>query len=505
MFAHCHWRPLGGAGSICTTDRNMLSESMQTTSEPLASAPASPLAPLVPLLLTLIGYAVILRPLDLFHDGDAYWHVAAGQWMLDHRAVPLADPFSYSVQGKEWIAHEWLSELLMALVWRIDGWNAVVILYAAALGLTLGLLGHHLQRWLNPIGALLLGILAAVCIGPAIAARPHILVLPVLELWTAGLLIARAQHRAPSPWLLLLMPLWANLHGSFIFGVALACPLALEAVMAAGPAWRPVLLRWAGFIIATAALTLLNPHGLRGVLFPFQLSQMTQLKMISEWRPPDFSGLPPIEPMLLLLLYVGFSRGVRLPLLRLLIALGLIHLALGHARHQILVGIVGTLLLAEPFAAALNATAAPAKPGAARHRWALLGLPLLALMTAIRLWQPVDITEAAAAPSAALAAVPPELRQSRMFNEYAFGGYLIYQGLPAFIDGRTDLYGDDFVASYFRAVRPDRAEFLKLAEQYHFSWTILQVSDPAIDMLDALPGWHRLYADQIAVIHTRAP
>jgi hypothetical protein len=43
---------------------------------------------------------------DLLLDGDTYWHIAAGRWILDKGAVPATDPFSHSMPGAAWTAHE---------------------------------------------------------------------------------------------------------------------------------------------------------------------------------------------------------------------------------------------------------------------------------------------------------------------------------------------------------------------------------------------------------------
>ena len=460
---------------------------------------------LVPLLAFLAGFAIILDPQTWFHDGDTYWHITAGGWMLDHRQVPLNDVFSYSFANHPWVAHEWLSEIIMALAWRLAGWNGIILLFAATLGLTLGLLAHHLGRWMNPPGTILLTLLAAACIGPVLMARPHILALPVLELWTAGLLDARARGRTPQPWLLALMPLWANLHGSFIFGIALTAPLALEATIAAGPGWRKAAARWSLFILAAIVFATVTPHGISGLVFPLQLMRLKVLANISEWQSPDFQKLQPIELTLMVLLYFGLSRGVRLPIIRLLVALGLLHLALQHARHQMLVGIVGTLILAEPLARELGATAARAsRRAAALLPWAILGLPLVLVMIFARFQHPLVRGEDRSTPAAALAAVPAAIRTTPVLNQYIFGGYLIFEGVPPFVDGRTDMYGDDFLSAYDAALKPNRAAFTKLADKYHFGWTILDATSPANDMLDALPGWRRIYADKIAVVHVRA-
>src|SRR5215470_12385781 len=71
-------------------------------------------------MLTIIAFAQ-----KLAKDGDVFWHIAAGQWMLDHGAVPHTDPFSYTFAGAAWNPQEWLSEILMALIYRGGGWSGL--------------------------------------------------------------------------------------------------------------------------------------------------------------------------------------------------------------------------------------------------------------------------------------------------------------------------------------------------------------------------------------------
>ena len=309
----------------------------------------------LPVLAALIGYAVFLFAPQVLNDGDTWWQLAAGQWMLHHRAIPYTDHFSYTLAGAPWVAQEWFSEILTALAYRGGGWDGVLMLYGAAAALTFGMLALHLRRWADGLCLVLLLALGAACTSGSLLVRPHLLALPVLELWTAGLLIARSRGTAPSPWLLLLMVLWANLHGSFMLGLLLPFPLALEAAVEAGRDRVAVLRGWGGFIAGGFLAALATPHFWHGLLFPFHLLAMRDLADITEWAPTNFATLQPIEVALAVLLYATLSRGVRLPVLRLLLVIGLLHLALAHARHEMVAGIVGALLLAEPLGRAFGA------------------------------------------------------------------------------------------------------------------------------------------------------
>lgn len=452
----------------------------------------------------LVGYGIFLFiPAAVLADGDTFSHVATGEWMLRHGAVPTADPFSFTFAGQPWVAHEWLSELLMGLAFRVGGWNGVLVLCGGAYALALANLGRHLSRWLPPVPALAAFILAALCTRTSMLARPHILALPVLELWATGLVIAR--ERRAVPWRSLpLMLLWANLHGGFMFGLALACPFAAEAVWEAGPPLRRrVAGQWALFLVAATGLACATPQGWHGLLFPIQLLRMKEIGNVGEWMQPNFQLLQPVEAALAAMLYVCLTRGVRVPVARVAVLLGLLHLALGHDRHQLLAGVVGSLVIAGPIAAATGRAERPVAPLDRRIAFALAAVILA--FTAGRAASPVALRNNPTAPIAAIDQVPPGLAAQPVLSDYAFGGYLIFKGIRPFIDARADMYGDAFLSAYRDLLQPGSGTLLRTLDERHIQWVILAPGSPPLATLQATPGWRRIFADDVAVVLARDP
>jgi hypothetical protein len=101
-------------------------------------------------------------------------------------------------------------------------------------------------------------------------------------------------------------------------------------------------------------------------------------------------------------------------------------------------------------------------------------------------------------PAAALAAVEARGIGGPVLNAQNFGGYFIFRNYPPFIDGRVDMYGDKFMLRYAAL-----SELTALLEQYRIAWTIFEPDDPRTVIMDRLPGWTRLHADDIAVVHVR--
>ena len=139
-------------------------------------------------------------------------------------------------------------------------------------------------------------------------------------------------------------------------------------------------------------------------------------------------------------------------------------------------------------------------PGAAAVVLTLALAAALALPTALR---PIVRADDAVTPSAALAAAMRLGLSGPVFNSEKFGDYLIFRGVPSFIDGRVEMYGNDFVAKDYQAERGDAAALEELLARYHIAWTLLLPEAGAVGVMDRLPGWERVYADERAVIHRR--
>jgi hypothetical protein len=455
---------------------------------------------LAPGLAALAIAALTMLDARILNDGDTYWHLTTGAWILDHGSAPTVDSFSFTRPGAPWVAHEWLAEVIMALAYRLAGWSGVVVLFAMAAAGAAWLLVRRLASSLGGVTLALTAILAIACWTDSLLARPHLLAIPLLLVWTIELLKARDEARAPRLPFTLLIALWANLHGSFVLAFAVAGAFGLEALIEAGRDWPKVVRAWAPFAALSLAATLATPYGVHGLLHPFQIMGMTSLPDIVEWRAPDFSRPSTFEFALLAAVFVCLSRGVRVPVVRVLLLLGLLHMTLQHGRHQMVLATMAPLLLATPLAAALGHTAQSARPS----RWMTVAVAILLAGLAIaRIAIPITRANAATSPVSALAAVPSDLRTQPVFNDYGFGGYLIFKGVRPFVDGRTDMYGDAFNQAYFAAGRADQAKFERYLDRYGVRWTLLRPGNRLVSLLDADPAWERLYADRVAVVHRR--
>lgn len=455
----------------------------------------------------------------LLADGDTYWHIATGRWIIEHATVPTHDPFSHTMRGAPWTAHEWLSEVILALAYQSFSWAGVIALTAAAFAGTIAILTRFLLKDFEPVHALIFAAFAVIMTVPHLLARPHVLAMPLLVIWTAYLVRASEHGRAPSFWLLPIMTLWANLHGGFTLGLALALFFAVEGVLSARRKNKTfeTVKSWALFVGLSLISTLLTPHGIKGILFTVQiLSGSYALDHIGEWQSPNFHGVQPLEIWLLTGLAVALHQGLRFSVMRLILLLWLLHLALKHGRNIELIGLLTPLFLAAPLVGQWRKRQATGRQlatmdhffqalaqRASKSATVLVVSGLVAatvLATQLGELQPDErIT-----PTDAIQAARKANLTGPVLNEYNFGGYLIYSGISPFIDGRADMYGDDFLREYMEAVSLKSPDGLpRLLQKYHIEWTLLLPESPAVALLDHLPEWRRLYADKVAVVHVR--
>lgn len=451
-----------------------------------------------PLLLVLIVFAGLCFAPALFNDGDTSWHLATGRWILAHREIPHSDPFSFTFRGQPWTAHEWLVDVAMAAAFALRGWAALAVLFALSIAAALALAARQLSRSLAPRHVVAAVALLAWVLSPFMLARPHVITWPLLILWTTMLLRAREEGRAPHlAWALLIL-IWANLHASFIFALLVAGLFGLEALVQEKGRRREAVLRWGAFGAACLVAALLTPHGVHAFLYPLQVSGMKALPLIGEWRATNVRDDLPFVLFGIAILAAMVVRWREVGVVRLGLLALLAGLAFAHSRHQPLFAIVALLVVARSLAGRPHSGSARLPANASAF---LLGAAVLA--GAARLAIPMHRGNSPTYPASALSSLPAELRAAPVFNDYSFGGPLILNGIAPYIDGRADMYGDDFTLDHHRIMEGDLAAFDRTRRRWKLQWTILRPEAPLTKLLDRDSQWRRLYADRYAVVHVR--
>lgn len=418
---------------------------------------ASALAIVAP-FLALIGLSFLFGQTD----PDYWWHVRTGQLILETGQLPRTDPFSFTSAGGGWVTHEWLTEVIFALVADRFGYVGNVALCALlGAGAALAVWATARARGLGDRAATLIMLWSFAIMLPLTNVRPQMITMLFLAL-TALVLVRYLGGATRLIWVLPpLLLLWVNLHGGYVIGLVLLGLTVVGEVAArlfGRPAaeLKPLILA----SIAATLATLINPHGVEALLYPFTYAGTSNAsqQFIAEWQSPDFhqGAYLPLAASLLLGLLVGYARGPW-RITDLLWTATLTLMALQSIRHAPLYAIVVLPLLGARLAAV-----SPGWPAAlARWRPALAAtLPLvgwiaLTIGGGALLFGGGSALQTAHEPrhagypaeGTAYLRAHPELR-GNLFNTYAWGGYLIDRLYPerrVFIDGRADVHGDALV------------------------------------------------------------
>jgi hypothetical protein len=468
------------------------------------------LAPL--LLLVFSGY--FFAPTD----ADYWWHVRTGQQIVETGALPRVDDYSYTMAGRAWVAHEWLTELLLYLVQQQLGYVGNVALFGLMGALT-GLAVYatcRLRGLGEPASALMMLWAWAMGLGSA-NVRPQ--GLTALLIAVCALLLTRYQllGQRRALWAIPpLMALWVNLHGGYLLGLLLV-GLTIVGEAMARPLGRPAAPLRPLLVVAALATgaTLLSPHGAEGLLYPFSYagSGNGSMRFILEWQSPDFHQWEYLvfAGSLLLAAILGLGRRPLGPT-ECLWALTLALMGLQSVRHIALYAIVVTPLLAARLWAEVRDLGLPLatwrRPGLLAAASLVLALVVGRMIGAAAGQQALQLGRepgAATYPAGAVQYMRTHELTGNLFNSYQWGGYLVYQLYPdqrVFIDGRADVYGDEHLERYVQVARL-RPGWRQVLEDHGVGTVLVEKDSTLAVVLADDAGWQEAYAGQVERLFVR--
>jgi len=457
---------------------------------------------------------------------DAYYHLATGRRILDSGAIPRVGVGSATFGDRPWHDNEWGFQVVAASLARAEADESgawvltqgsrvrLIALRALCLGLTLAALSAHMAA--SGVDAITRGVslvLAAfLTFGNLFwTLRPQILGYLLLAVTAYLVERDRAAKRGSATLLLAVVTLWANVHGTFVLGIAL---LATEAVgewidLARGsvpPASRDRARRLTVITLLSPAAACLNPHGYRQLLHPFlYLFQPEIYRGNAEWTSPDLLHLPLLLATALLLVVSLVARGGGRSgdLLR----CGLFFVLAGSAiRHLPLAAIVWVPILAAGlFSAASRGgrlrgllPTGPDRRTAARLGSAGLIVAVIVLLSGAKFVGVVPRFEerpVSPMPEREVRRIASRPPAGTIFNSYRFGGFLMFRLYPqdaAFMDGRNDLYRsfqDDVYNPILKARPGWRSLWTEAVRQHDIRWVLVDESEPLVAELKSDPGW----------------
>jgi hypothetical protein len=514
---------------------------------------------LLPLATITVGFAFSLRRLD---DYDTWWHLASGRWIFDHQTIPTTDTLSFTVPNHPWINLQWLYDLVLYFLYSIGGADLLVITAAAAFTTALWLMMKNLRLWVDEVSASVLCLWVILIAEERFLIRPEMVSFVLLQalLW---ILMTARDNAGRRLWMLIpFMLLWVNSHSLFVIGLMCIFFSVAGVLTARIPlmprGWRegsslgPTAdRRLLVFAAAAAAVTLVNPYFLDGLLFPFKLMSRFDVaneafQAIGEFRRP-FSSFFPTFSISAYQVFFFFSIAVvciaaaiglggsrkegspkpeRNPGFNLawpLIFGGLAYLSFLARRNTALFAMGAAPIVGACLALIRNKMPGPWRDAARRMGRVIkpvLVTGCLALIVAVatNTYYRRDGTvrefglgtfgtnfPVRAAAFSREVGLPP-----RLYNDMTAGGYLAWDAAVeggVFIDGRLEVYDTEFFSAYMAAFSDPRV-WQQQMEEYGIHTILLfhrwGNRHPMIRALVAIPEWTLVYHDEVAIIFVRS-
>jgi hypothetical protein len=482
----------------------------------------------LPLFVMLLGPVLWFYSSERLHHTDLWGHLAYGRLICQTRSLPVTEPFMPLAEGVPLVDTAWLTQVVGYLAISHWGPTAVQFLHALAVVACLGILAFCLHRRTGSIVWMIDGLAVFTALNwfQFQIVRPQMAGL-ICFLFVLALLSAprwRPFHAAAIP---LTFAAWANLHGSFVVGLAL---MGFACLGRAIDVWRRAKRPAAGIydrrlrrlLVTTASAAvavLVNPYGLKLYSEVLTFPRNPNLGDLIEWHPLPISGLAGemLTGAMLCLVYWLSPRRV---------AAGEILSLIGFA----LAGLLSARMLIwwTPIAAGcfvIHARAAWCRFHPLQKRrivaarsgiWTLLAIGLACLSFAATpfggqaLFGRSTSFERCVSTQTPVAAVrwlrenPPA---GQLFNTYEWGDYIVWAGprkVKVFVTSQAHLVPRQIWRDYM-AVNDVSPGWQEILDRYRIETILIDKEgrQALISHLNANQHWQRIYDDDLAVIFTR--
>lgn len=460
------------------------------------------------------------RPLS---DGDFWWHLKTGEYIVRNFSIPRIDFYSFTVPGKPWVAHEWLSEVLFYLVYSRAGFNTLIFIFTVLTVLAFWIVFRRTRA--HPFVKGFAVLLSVWSILPTIGVRPRTFTLLFAAIYLAVLhRFVRERETRTIWWLVPLMILWVNLHAGFLLGLVLIGVAIAGVVLDSWFAGEKLasqsarLKTLALVFVACLVAVNLNPQGPRIFLFPFEffLSPVQQNQIV-DWLSPDFHERE-LFPLLVLIMLTIASLALSPKRVRpseLQLYLATLYMTLKSNRHMAIFALVAGPILADYLQHWLDTTRFTrmfdeSHSTTSGRRKALFNvillIPLIACLIKLKsvIYSPPTQKQVGVPLNAVSYLKANGIAGNTFTDPNIWGGYLIWEtpANPVYIDGRIDMYGDEFIREYLGIIR-GLTRWQEPFDKYDVQVALVSPTSPLRLQLEQSSQWQQLYRDEMAIVFRR--
>ena len=455
------------------------------------------------MIVFLLSFCLFLGLLS-FLEHDYFWHIKAGEYMTKNATILTKDIFSWSLYGKQWMSHEWLFEIILYKMSNIFP-NIHIFIYTFMCQFILFLivfLGNKKKILKNIIFTIIWIVFSIVLCG-LLSFRPHMLSNIFLAF---SVLIYRDLFYNEDSKKIYFLPiislLWVNIHGGsssliYLIGlVFLACGLfkfKFSKIEATRLSKRQIYKYLIGITISFLVL-FINPAGWKMITYPYvNMGDSFMLEFISEWHQTNFNDFFHYFYLLLLigilLVFIFSKKKIRL-IDFVLFGLGTF-LGLKSIRFWAYVYIFSSFFIFDY----IGESKAKINESVLLISLSVL-FSLMVIVNSDMIVKNIDIV------SDDIIKVLKKEAPKRLYNYYDYGGYLIYNDIDVFVDGRADLYSDGTLVKYNKICNLS-AGFKELIDKYNFDYFLVPKDISIEYYLNGSDNYEKIISDNNIILYKK--
>ena len=432
-------------------------------------------------LFLIFGGILLLGIFSFGYGFDYFWHVKAGEYMVTNLKIPYHDIFSwYGINNNlYWMSHEWLSEVV------IYGFKYIFkdlgpLIFNISIYLTLILVLYKCNKEKlakNKIFTFVWSLLGVLVFSRVMLPRPH-MISYVLLAFTIYVLYDNFNNKNSKKiyFLPLISMLWANFHGgssnlpyilSFIFLIVGLFKFKFGKIEAEKIDKRQIKKYLICGLLSIAVIAI-NPHGLKMITYPYiNMGDSLMISSITEWASPSLNNTSDYCDFLLLgtIILSMIITKKKIKLIDFIIIGAFLVLGFKSLKFISLLYIAGTFIVfnfIDEFKLEISN-----KMGVA----ILLAIVIGSSILSFRL---TDKYNDKLIPDEIIDYIK-EKEPKKLFNYYGFGGYLIYNDIKVFIDGRADMYSK---YNFKDTIDIEKYGYDYLLQGYNFDMIVIPTNIP---------------------------
>lgn len=456
------------------------------------------------IVLFLIGISLFLT-LMIRTDPDYFWHIKAGEYMFKH-GILHHDIFSWIVNGKYWISHEWLFEIIIYVFQLLFGqFHMAIYGFICIFTLFLILFLGNKENYLKNIPFTLWWIILSLILVVHIQVRPHLISFCFLALTIYFLYDLYHHEESRKIYLLPVITIfWANIHGGssnlsylfcFLFIVTGMFSFKCQKIEAI-PINKRQIKKYLLVMILCMISVNINVHGFKLFIYPYSnMFDSVMINNISEWQ-PTVLGNPThylYFGLLLIIFFIFlFSKKkilfIDFVLFGMCVFLGLKSIRFWGYTYIIMSFVIFNYIEKRKYDKGIH-----------------LCIGLISVLFICFFLVNIHMVFANTSKRSLDTEVISIIKSSnveRLYNFYDYGGELIYHDILVFVDGRADLYSKYNYKDYLD-ISLLQGDYVQLIDKYNFDYFLVNKKYPISTYLKYNDDYEKLYSNGEVILYKK--